>query len=126
MATGAQIADKVNDALKNEEKDSSDDNKKNKTTEVVDNSGGVANPEPPEDWDDKSKQNKNIRQEAKKNGWKEVKDPPFNSRGQPVFKKGNKYYTKDIDGHKGGVWKQFDLKGGNRLTLDRNLNKVGK
>ncbi|MGO7616658.1 toxin C-terminal domain-containing protein, partial [Rhizobium ruizarguesonis] len=26
-------------------------------------------------------------------------------RGQPVFKKGNLYITRDLDGHKGGAWK---------------------
>lgn len=29
----------------------------------------------------------------------------FTSHNQPVFKKGNKYITPDVDGHNGGVWK---------------------
>lgn len=50
---------------------------------------------------------------------------PFNSRGQPVFQKGNKYITRDVDSHKGGYWKVFTLKGGKwqRETWNQNLTK---
>ncbi|SMN17377.1 Hemagglutinin/hemolysin-related protein [uncultured Candidatus Thioglobus sp.] len=54
MATGSQVADKINDTLENEstkEKAVKED----ETTEIVDNSGGAANPEPPEDWDKQKK-----------------------------------------------------------------------
>ncbi|MDR0793596.1 MAG: DUF6443 domain-containing protein [Chitinophagaceae bacterium] len=32
--------------------------------------------------------------------------------GQKVYKQGNRYYSKDVDGHKGGVWKVFEKVGG--------------
>ena len=60
-----------------------------------------------------------AREEAKRNGWREVRDAPFNSHGQPVFTDGKKYYSADVDDHSGGTWKQFDRRGGNRQTLDR-------
>jgi len=59
-------------------------------------------------------------------GWQPVKGAPFNSHGQPVFKKGNRYLTPDADGHKGGVWKQFDLKGRRLGTYDANGNQIGR
>ena len=56
---------------------------------------------------------------------KRVKDPPFNSHGQPVFQKGSQYITPDADSHIGGVWKLF-RKDGTRLgTLDANGNLIG-
>jgi hypothetical protein len=42
---------------------------------------------------------------------------PFNSHGQPVFQKGNKYITPDIDSHKGGAWKMIEVKGGTSKRL---------
>ena len=59
-------------------------------------------------------------------GWRPVKGAPFNSHGQPVFQKGNRYLTPDADGHKGGVWKQFDLKGRRLGTYDANGNQIGR
>ncbi len=47
-------------------------------------------------------------------GYKRVRDYPFISRGQPVYKKDGKYITPDVDGHRGATWKVFDRKG-NRL-----------
>ena len=44
---------------------------------------------------------------AKKLGLKRVRGASFNSRGQAVFKKGNRYYTPDTDGLKSGVWKSL-------------------
>ncbi|OIR23966.1 hypothetical protein BGC33_02185 [Bathymodiolus thermophilus thioautotrophic gill symbiont] len=63
---------------------------------------------------------------AKKLGWKRVKGVSIDSHGQAVFKKGNKYYTRDVDGHKGGAWKEFDLKRKREATLDENLKRIGK
>ena len=31
--------------------------------------------------------------------------------GQPVFKKGNRYISPDVDEHKGRAWKLYDNKG---------------
>jgi RHS repeat-associated protein len=49
--------------------------------------------------------------------------------GQKVYKKGNKYYSKDVDGHNGGAWKVFE-KQGSKLkrvgTADKNLNVFKK
>lgn len=45
--------------------------------------------------------------------------------GQKVYKKGNKYYSKDADGHSGGKWKVFEKSGGKLKrvgTADKNLN----
>jgi hypothetical protein len=46
------------------------------------------------------------------------------SHGQDVYKKGNYYYSKDIDSHNGGAWKVFEANG-KRLkrvgTADENL-----
>jgi len=54
--------------------------------------------------------------------------------GQKVYKKGEKYISRDVgqkDGtsHKGGVWKEFKKVGGKleRIgTLDKDLNRIGK
>ena len=56
----------------------------------------------------------------------------FHSHGQPVFKKGNRYITPDVDSHSGGTWKMADsvrnLNSKNtRLgTFDENLNWIGR
>lgn len=86
------------------------------------------------------KQTSNIGKEAAKNltrkeardlakdvGYtKEVKDPPFNSHGQPAFQKGNRIITPDVDGHRGGTWKLYDLKGNRLGTYNENLTiRVG-
>ena len=44
-------------------------------------------------------------------GFKEVKDFGY-QHGQKVYKYGDKFYSKDIDGHNGGVWKVFENVGG--------------
>ena len=54
-----------------------------------------------------------------------ISGSPFNSHGQPVFKRGNRYITPDVDQHKGGVWKMFDQKGRRLGTYDENLNRIG-
>jgi hypothetical protein len=66
-----------------------------------------------------------ARSAARKLGYTRTRDFSFNSHGQPVFRKGNKYITPDVDAHNGGVWKMFD-KQGNRLgTYDSNLKLIG-
>ncbi|GEM_PF-1290828 len=53
---------------------------------------------------------------------------PFNSHGQPVFQKGNKYITPDADQHSGGAWKMYEKKGGQYKregTYDASLNRIG-
>ena len=53
------------------------------------------------------------------------------SNGQPVFKKGNRYITPDVDSHNGGIWKMADsIKDlGSRKsrmgTYDANLERIG-
>lgn len=55
----------------------------------------------------------------------------YKSHGQPVYKKGNRYITPDVDGHNGGVWKMADsIKNlGSRSTrmgtYDAKLNRIG-
>lgn len=53
------------------------------------------------------------------------------THGQPIFKKGNKYITPDVDSHNGGVWKMADSIDGlnskkTRLgTYDKDLKRIG-
>ncbi|MDH2274270.1 polymorphic toxin-type HINT domain-containing protein, partial [Moraxella porci] len=54
-------------------------------------------------------------------GYSITKQYPFKSHGQPVYKKGNRYITPDVDQHNGGVWKVFDHKGRRLGTADANL-----
>ena len=67
-----------------------------------------------------------TRDLAKYESWNEVKGTPFDSHGQPVFTDGKKFYTPDVDAHRGGVWKVFDKKGNRIGTVDENLNRVGE
>lgn len=49
--------------------------------------------------------------------------------GQKIYKLGNKYYSLDITGHKGGIYKVFKKRGGklHRIgTADENLNIIAK
>jgi RHS repeat-associated protein len=50
---------------------------------------------------------------------------PFNSHGQQVYQKGNRYITPDADGHKGGVWKMYDSRGNRLGTYDANMKRIG-
>ncbi len=59
---------------------------------------------------------------ANKLGFTKTKNFKFNSHGQAVFKRGNRFITPDIDGHNGGVWKVFDRRGNRIGTADKNLN----
>lgn len=53
------------------------------------------------------------------------------SHGQPVYKKGRKYITPDVDSHNGGSWKMADSvknlgsKQRRMGTYDADLNKIG-
>jgi RHS repeat-associated protein len=65
--------------------------------------------------------NAEARTLAKDLGFTPVKDPPFNSRGELVFRSGNKFITPDNTVHQGGTWKMFD-RSGNRLgTFNETL-----
>ena len=72
--------------------------------------------------------NKELMDEAKKLGFTQIGQY---SHGQPIFKKGNRYITPDIDGHIGGRWKMADsIKGlakkSTRMgTYDENLKRIG-
>lgn len=71
---------------------------------------------------------KEATHKAEKLGYKKTN---YRSSGQPVFKKGNKYITPDVDQHNGGVWKMADsIKNlGSRKTrmgtYDKNLRRIG-
>jgi RHS repeat-associated protein len=68
-----------------------------------------------------------ARDLAKYNGMEPVKDAPFDSHGQPVFRKDGKFYTPDVDGHNGGVWKEFNRQGQRTGTFNYDLSsKIGK
>jgi hypothetical protein len=53
------------------------------------------------------------------------------SHGQPVYRRGNRYITPDVDSHRGGVWKMADSVrnlGSRRTrmgTYDADLNRIG-
>ncbi len=69
-------------------------------------------------------QSKENKSDDLPDGFKETKE--FGKQhGQKVYQKGNKYYSKDVDGHNGGSWKVFE-KQGSRLkrvgTADGKLN----
>ena len=67
--------------------------------------------------------NKEARKQAAEWGYVEDKNPPFNSHGNPAFRKGKIWITPDADGHNGGVWKKFNNK--KRLaTLDKDSNPI--
>jgi hypothetical protein len=63
-----------------------------------------------------------ARQLAEQLGFKEVKDPPFDSHGEPVFRQGNRFIAADRDGHSGGTWKLFDQKGTRIGTYNDDLS----
>ncbi|TCC97851.1 DUF6443 domain-containing protein [Pedobacter hiemivivus] len=71
-----------------------------------------------------SQSNSTEKSDELPDGFKETKE--FGKpHGQKVYKKGNKYYSKDADGHNGGSWKVFE-KQGTKLkrvgTADKDLN----
>lgn len=69
--------------------------------------------------------NKEAREHAKalNKGFEEKKNPPGEIKGIG-FTDGKKWISPDIDGHNGGVWKEFNLKGERIATLDKFLNKI--
>jgi hypothetical protein len=70
--------------------------------------------------------NQEARKEAKKLGYKEDKNPPFDSHGKPAFRKGNDWISPDRNGHNGGVWKRCNGKGARDGTYDVKLQtKIG-
>ena len=69
---------------------------------------------------------KEITQKAEGLGFSRTKQFKFDSHGQAVYKKGNKYLTRDVDSHSGGAWKVFDHKGRRKGTFDEDLkNRIG-
>ena len=48
------------------------------------------------------------------------------SHGQEWFTDGHKWYTFDVDGHRGGVWKVYDRRGTRIHTVDIDGNVVGR
>ncbi len=71
---------------------------------------------------------KEATEMAEKLGFKKTN---YFSHGQPIFKKGSKYITIDMDQHNGGVWKMADSvenlsRKSTRLgTYDEFLNRIG-
>jgi hypothetical protein len=71
---------------------------------------------------------KEAAKAAKKLGFKKTN---YRSHGQPVFQKGNRYITPDVDGHNGGSWKMANSvenlgRKDTRLgTYDADLNRIG-
>ncbi|MBP1999097.1 RHS repeat-associated protein [Paenibacillus shirakamiensis] len=65
---------------------------------------------------------------AKKLGYTKTN---FYSNGAPVFRKGNKYITPDVDSHIGGVWKMADSvknlgsKSTRKGTYNKDLKRIG-
>ena len=78
--------------------------------------------------DRKSMTTKEATAAANKLGYKKIAEK---SHGQPIFKKGNKYITPDVDRHNGGVWKMANSvknlgsKNTRMGTYDENLNRIG-
>lgn len=88
--------------------------------------GGFPDPEDPRNKNRKDL-NKLIEKTAEQLGYKRVKEYPFDSHGEKVFKKGSEYISFDRDCHRGGFWKLFDLNGKRVATLCINLiNVIGK
>lgn len=71
---------------------------------------------------------KEASEAAQKLGYQKTN---YTSHGQPVFKKGNKYITLDVDQHSGGVWKMADSirnlgrKNTRMGTYDADLKRIG-
>jgi hypothetical protein len=69
--------------------------------------------------------NKEARRIAEKWGYIEGK-PDFDTRGKIAFRhpKQNTWISPDQDGHKGGVWKEFNNRGKRLSTLDKDGNII--
>lgn len=68
--------------------------------------------------------NKEAKDLAEKMGFKLDKNPPFDSYGKAVFRKGRVYISADRTGHKGGVWKVFRKGEGRCGTWNIDLTKM--
>ena len=96
-------------------------------------SGGAM---PPDDGNDNNrkktepyyKNNKEAKKAAEDMGFKETKDYNFNSHGQPVYRKGNTFISRDTEGHNGGAWKVWtsNKPGTRSYTADPKLNPIKK
>jgi len=52
---------------------------------------------------------------------------PFDSHGQPLFRGKSGYISPDVDGHSGGIWKMFDLRGNRIGTYNNDLTeRIGR
>ncbi len=66
---------------------------------------------------------------AKELGYKKIKERTRNDAA--IFKKGNSYISRDVDGHNGGAWKEasspkkLNSKNTRNGTFDKNLNRIG-
>lgn len=72
----------------------------------------------------KSLTNKEAKDLAEKMGFKLDKNPPFDSYGKAVFRKGRVYISADRTGHKGGVWKVFRKGEGRCGTWNIDLTQM--
>lgn len=54
-------------------------------------------------------------------GYTRMRDYPFNSHGQKVYKNRGKFITPDADSHIGGTWKMFDRQGNRLGTYNDDL-----
>ncbi|MCB9229217.1 MAG: hypothetical protein H6618_06360 [Deltaproteobacteria bacterium] len=74
------------------------------------------------------KTTKEASTKAKELGFEKIKE---RVNGQPVYRKGKEYITRDVDGHNGGAWKKAnsvkDLgkKETRSGTYDADLNRIG-
>jgi hypothetical protein len=71
---------------------------------------------------------KEAAKAAEKLGFKKTN---YRSHGKPVFQKGNRYITPDVDAHNGGSWKMANSvenlgrKNTRMGTYDADLNRIG-
>lgn len=54
-----------------------------------------------------------------------VQKAPFDTHGQALFQRGNRFISPDADVHSGGAWKMFDINGRRLGTYDANLKRIG-
>ncbi len=67
--------------------------------------GGDDNNDGDNDAEGPFRNNREADQKARELGYKKTN---YRSHGQPVYRKGNRYITRDVDGHNGGAWKMAD------------------
>lgn len=101
------------------------------TSAIKDNeggSGGSQNNPNAQNFDKIKITNKMAVEAAEKLGFIKTN---FQSQGQAVFRRGNKYISIDVDAHNGGFWKMADsvknlAKKSTRMgTYDKFLNRIG-